>query len=203
MNFWQIFGITIGSCVVLMPTLAWLTKTIINHFLSKDIEIYKKTIEFESAKEIERLRSSLQITANEHEIKFNKLHEKRAVIIEEAYQLLVALEQSLNQLNWPLGTNRIDAKKQRTELNNEQWRAFYKFFERNRLYFSVESCNGIDSVLKRADDMITDWVLVTNSPSESTPQTFQEWEKRWRGELDLIRKFKCSIEKDFQKILGL
>src|SRR5882724_1748937 len=186
MNFWQIFGITIGSCVVLMPTLAWLTKTIINHFLSKDIEIYKKTIEFESAKEIERLRSSLQITANEHEIKFNKLHEKRAVIIEEAYQLLVALEQSLNQLNWPLGTNRIDAKKQRTELNKEQWRAFYKFFERNRLYFSVESCNGIDSVLKRADDMITDWVLVTNSPSESTPQTFQEWEKRWRGELDLI-----------------
>ena len=74
----------LGSAAIIMAAIAWLIKTLTIHFLRNDAEAYKQRL----ARETESFKSQLEIAAKEHEIRFGKLHEKRAQIIEQLYLLL-------------------------------------------------------------------------------------------------------------------
>jgi len=56
-------------------------KSVIIHFLSRKIEAYKIELKRESDKEIEQIKSRLQMVALERQIVFSRLHEKRAEIV--------------------------------------------------------------------------------------------------------------------------
>ena len=53
--------------------------------LARDTETFKARIKADADIEIEKLKSSLQISATERQVMFAKLHEKRAEIIGELY----------------------------------------------------------------------------------------------------------------------
>lgn len=81
---------------VLTGLLIWLTKSWISERLKNAIkseydqklETHKAQLRAQSDIEIEKLRSQLSITATEHEVRFARLHEKRAEVIAETYRLL-------------------------------------------------------------------------------------------------------------------
>ncbi|MBL8511296.1 MAG: hypothetical protein JNM52_06590 [Betaproteobacteria bacterium] len=83
----------------LAALLLWLTKSWISERLKNAIkseydqklESHKAQLKAQSEVEIERLRSQLSISAIEHEVRFSRLHEKRAEIIAETYSLLKLL----------------------------------------------------------------------------------------------------------------
>jgi len=73
---------------------AWLIKTLVADRLARDAEKYKLQIKADSDAGIERLRNVLQREAHEHEVRFSKLHEKRAEVIAKLYAVLVELQYS-------------------------------------------------------------------------------------------------------------
>lgn len=82
---------SLSIAAVVSGGMAWLTKSVISHFLSRKIEAYKEAYKIElkreSDKEIEEVKSRLQIVALERQIVFSRLHEKRAEIVAETYAL--------------------------------------------------------------------------------------------------------------------
>jgi hypothetical protein len=97
-QFFQELLKTLGTVAIVVAAATWLTKSIITHVLSRNIEAYKDELKHESEKEIEGLKSRLQIAALERQITFNRLHEKRAEVISEIYRRVMILEIWLNHV---------------------------------------------------------------------------------------------------------
>ena len=86
------FVTTIGGSAVLLAIAGWLIKTAITSRLTLDAEKFKAQIKVDTDAAIEQLKTRLQQAAFEHQVRFSKLHEKRASVIEELDQFLYQLE---------------------------------------------------------------------------------------------------------------
>jgi len=88
---------TIGGGVVLLGAAAYLIRAALTQRLLLDAEAFKGQLKASADAEIERLKVSLQMSALEHEVRFSKLHEKRAEVIAELYRRLVELSMLAHQ----------------------------------------------------------------------------------------------------------
>jgi hypothetical protein len=82
-------GTSVGGGAVLLSDAAWLVKTVLTDRLTRDAEAFKTRLKADADTEIEHLKSSLQMIAVEHQVRFSKLHERRAEVIAELYERLV------------------------------------------------------------------------------------------------------------------
>jgi hypothetical protein len=89
METWQTILLAIGGNTALLAVLAWLARTLISQSFSRDLERHKAALTSQTQSATERLRHELQLIAQEHQVTFSKLQERRANVIAEAYGLLV------------------------------------------------------------------------------------------------------------------
>lgn len=131
----------LGGNIALLAAVSWLIRSILIHYLSKDIETYKQTLKAESDKAL-----------IEHDTVFRSLHSKRADIIAHLYTQLVELGKCLNSLNNSLQDQK--AKDLSPKISAEESDRLMKYFgpckdyfDTNKLYFSLDLSNRIDSLL--------------------------------------------------------
>ncbi len=84
----------LGGAGVAVAGAWWFFSTAVKARLDKDLESHKAGLKSESDSEIERLKGSLQLAALEHQVRFSRLHEKRAEVIEEIYLMLLSVSES-------------------------------------------------------------------------------------------------------------
>lgn len=89
---WQQVITTLGGGGAVLAAAAWLIKTLVASRLVLDAEKFKMEMKAKSDAEIERLKNALQMAALEHQVRFSKLHEKRAGVVAKLYTLLVELQ---------------------------------------------------------------------------------------------------------------
>jgi len=81
MDPWTTVLVTLGGQTVLLAIVAFLARSLMSSLMAKDLEAFKADLESKSNVAIERLRADLQLTAFEHQIRFSKLHERRAEVL--------------------------------------------------------------------------------------------------------------------------
>jgi hypothetical protein len=122
---WTIIISSIGGSAVLFGSLAFLTRSIVVHFLDKDVENFK---------------SALQLKAVEHQVRFNSLHAKRAEVIAEFYQKLLAADATLTSLKNSEDRSFTGKNKELVLHVITAVQAALVFFKRNELYFDDSLC---------------------------------------------------------------
>jgi hypothetical protein len=89
----------LANVLILAGGLLWLAlrtsvaeriKAQIQSEYAEKLETFKAQLKGQADLEIEKLRSQLAITAAERQVRFSRLHEKRAEVIAELYKLLAA-----------------------------------------------------------------------------------------------------------------
>ena len=180
---------SIGGSAILFAALAWLTKSVINHFLSKDIEKFKR---------------ELQKSAFEHQIRFSQLHERRANIIADIYGRLYEFYWAACAFlkHYPSSDN---TKKSTLLMKlTEHAEGFKDFFDKHRIYFTEEICSQIDELVKSLDEASIPLGLVVEGFDKGTEQDVLEV---WRKGADIMMKkvpeIKSSLEINFRQILGV
>jgi hypothetical protein len=112
-----------GGSVAFFGAAAWLIRSLIQHFLSKDLEKFRLELTIQHDIALERAKSDLQRLFREHEIRFSHLHEKRAEIIAELYQLTVetndAAEACIQAFKEKPDKRRFDLAKQAIDKGDE------------------------------------------------------------------------------------
>jgi len=84
-----LYGTTAGGgSLAVSGGAVWLLKTGLTAWIEKDTEAFKARLKADADTEIERLKNSLQMAATEHQVRFSKMHEKRAKVIEDVYTKL-------------------------------------------------------------------------------------------------------------------
>ena len=185
----------LGSAAIIMAAIAWLIKTLTTHFLRKDAEDYKQQL----ARETESFKSQLEIAAKEHEIRFGKLHEKRAQIIEQLYLLLDETQRatSLIPLTHKLGGQGIN--KGLIKEISDSYPKLVRFFEQNKLYFSSNLAEQMQKIINEIGD-VEDYALLQDD--EKARDHLQTLEKGLLTKSHDFRKAMKLIEQEFRTLLG-
>ncbi|MDO8541835.1 MAG: hypothetical protein Q7S40_15470 [Opitutaceae bacterium] len=113
---WSLLFAQIVLSGTTLSLVAWLSKTLVSQQLSKDLEAFKR---------------QLAIEADRDRVRFSKLHERRAEIIEEVYR---RAHDILGMLRLQ-STNPADAKGTSEHLTTELVEIVH-YFGRHALYFS-------------------------------------------------------------------
>ena len=200
---------TVGGGAVILAAVAWLIRTVITDRLARDAEAFKTRLKADADVEIERLKNSLQMTALEHEVRFSKLHERRAEVIAEVYKRLVQLhaEGSLfvsqvgitgmsnenpEQVKWVLAVFQ----------NNQD---FIRLIEDNRIYLPARVCDLL-AKYAHALSQATSTSLAGANPGPPTPFTAQQKTELLRDAYSAIDgdipEMKRALEIEFRAILG-
>ena len=197
---WTIIISSIGGSAVLFGALAFLARSIIVHFLDKDVENFKNT---------------LQLKAIEHQVRFNSLHAKRAEIIAEFYQKMLQLhivlcgirerkEKTFEDKDRDLGLGMMKACTEAMQ-----------FFKMNELYFDEDLCVKIEKLNSKVFGeakifaaMAMLWKETVNTPQfEKIPDIKQQLENKLSETSRVLNSEIPSLldelKKRFRDILGV
>lgn len=195
---WQEIITALGGGTIFLGIVAWLIRSIIAHWMTRDVETFKARLQKESDKEIEQLKSALQITASEHQIRFEQLHEKRAFVIAELYSLLVEMHDAGAQFVF----QRNDAN---FEVAEEKRRALRMFYAKQRIYIPEHICDLLDKMVKEISKQ-TITVDVYRNDYSPTPQAAED---RRNALVTAVKAFeqeiprlKQAVDAEFRKLLG-
>lgn len=213
--------IALGGNAALLAVLGFLARSLVQTWLAKDIKTFEQGLqnaansrlehlksELKSAGDvsIEQLKSRLQQAASEHQVRFAKLHEKRAQVIEDVYQRLVELEKSYGKFVIVDGYT-TDPQKQQAARDgiNQAMYDVALLIEKHRIYLPADVCASLKAFL----DIM--WhnainVGVYGSISDPNPQTLQERLTAFREAYDALQKeipdARAKLEDEFRKLLG-
>jgi hypothetical protein len=97
MNYQEILAST-AIQAILLAALAFLTRSIILHWLGKDIEGFKTMVNTHAQRMIEEFKAQLAREAREHRVRFESLHHKRAEAIEALYEKPIRARDTMERL---------------------------------------------------------------------------------------------------------
>jgi hypothetical protein len=80
---WRDIIKTLGLGGRFFAAAAWFAKPPVLNRFARDAEQFKPQLRTRADIEIERLKGALQMTALEHEVRFSKLYEQRAIVIDK------------------------------------------------------------------------------------------------------------------------
>ena len=143
------YAITIAFlCLIGAGLGAYIRKKGDNLATKQDIGEITRTVQevkAEFVKETEILKANLQIISDEHQIRFSKLHEKRAEVISELYSRLYDYYWAVCAFLRDFHKTKPDEKDFK-ELDGKSYE-FSDYFYKHRIYFNEDICSKINEII--------------------------------------------------------
>jgi hypothetical protein len=188
-ELWQSLLVAFGGNAALLLALGFLARSLVSSALEKDVEKFKAT---------------LQLAAVEHQVRFSRLHDKRAKVLAELYRLLVAAYWSASEFTSPLQWADADRRAQYAAALNAT-AAYFRFFDQHRIWLPRELCQPLERFAKelRTPTLRLGAYLQFERLNERTAQEqLEAWDKCWQAVSDEIPKLREAIEDEFRNLLG-
>ena len=197
----------LGGTAIVLAVVGWLVRSLIGHFLSKDVEAFKQRLQSESTVELERLRHSLRLIASEHEKQIHLLHERRAEVIAELYsklrEFLGAAESFASLAEW----KGEPTKKEKAGKLGETAYEFHHYFQTKRIFFSEDVCAKVDTVFQEVHSASLKyrvWLAHSEKGGDRAYEKMDEaWTEAWKTMKDKVPPLLAAVEAEFRSLLGV
>jgi len=202
-------GTTLVSGTVVTGAAAFVITTLVSRHLTREVESFKMDLKRDADAANERLKNSLQMMALEHQVRFSKLHEKRAEVIGKVYAQLIEVEKGYGRFVLVDGYER-DPEKQR-EARHKTDVAMYEmslFIEKHRIYLPAGVCVSLKAFLEIMwNNAISVGVYGAGGGTYATPETTKERSDAFRKATEALTKeipaARAILEDEFRKLLGV
>src|SRR5258706_5243955 len=198
---------TVGGGAVLLSAAAWLIKTVLTNKLTRDIETFKARLKADGDIEIERLRSSLQKIAFEHQVRFSNLHERRAEMIAEIYAQMVEVEQCGQKFAFVDGFAEEEKRQSAYLETHKKLVDFYFFVEKRRLYLPKSVCALLTAFVDKVRKSVIGINIYVPIDAPYNPKLLEEKVKVVKDVFDAFEKSipdaRAALEGEFRHILGV
>jgi hypothetical protein len=175
---------TLGTIAIGSSALTWLAKSVFSQMLSRDLEAFKARLQRESTIEIEGLRGELKRLGFEHETRYAKVYEKRAVVLEELFKRLVRANRAFTdrfRTGHLAGEPSLDEQTVKAaEAGNE----FVDYFSENLLFID-ESLR--EKVVRVNNHFLNLWRSLAPMPGEDRGRIISDFFEESQPLLDEIR----------------
>lgn len=155
---------------------------------------------------LEKQKADLQKLMLEHEVRFSRLHEKRALLITELYEKLRELDYGVRQVRFWMGhplTSKERVAKASLDLTHK-YVAARQHFERNQLYFDPAICKKLREIIEISSDISDEyfvWIIDKDSEQLKAAQEFAL--KVVEKKAEAIDSGLKAVEDHFRLLLGV
>ena len=199
--------VTVGGGGVALAAAAWLTKAVVTNRLTRDVERFTTEVRAKADAEIERLKSTLQMAALEHQVRFSKLHETRAEIIAKLYALLVELQYA-GQRYVLVGGYESEKLKRDDEFSKTSAKVneVFLFIEEHQIYLSDDVCTLLAefvNTINRAVNGVWIYAKYQGGPAnflQEQGKVLMGAAEAFEGRIPMVRK---ALRDEFRKLLGV
>lgn len=202
MEAWKTILLALGGNAALFAVLGLLSKSLIEKLLTRDTQRFEYELKCKADTELEKLRSSLATIATEHQIRFAKLHERRAEVIAETYSKLRDLHTSLGDYVKPFVPTGDKSQEERRKIVGEAHKKFIEYYSRNRIFLSkvaVEKLDAINLASKKAFFDFFYSIEMTQASGVSDPNKWNEIFGKVNKDMPAVLE---ELEGEFRKLLG-
>lgn len=206
---------TAAVSTALSATLFWLAKSwiserlrgAIQHEYNEKLESHKAQLKAQSDVDSEKLKSQLQISLNEHQVRFSGLHNKRAEVISEVYKLLVQAYWDTYSFANPAEFAGEPDKREKYRLAMGSMNAFYLYFDKNRIYVPENICLTFERFIQEMRGKAVGFGIFVhyddaNIPDEAIRRKHDAWEAAWQHIDKVVPTMRISLEKELRTLLG-
>ena len=190
------------SSTVLIGAVGWLTRSLIVHFLNKDVAASKVKIQHEANRQFELYKSQLDLERSKLQTRYSGIFSKQADAILSLYQ---DIEDFSRKADFSLGSAGTDTSVK------EEFRLSYYGFKDNYSKTRIFLPSDIDKLYKNFFSQMFTTVWVYSRYEEGMrfipDEKFDEiWEKQQKA-LDIVQielpKIKSELIQKFRLLLGI
>jgi len=206
-------GIYSAASVVIAGMIGYLAQKIIEQILKKDLEKFKGELQSENQKaklqfdkEMENYKAGLNLISSRQ----SKLYTKRSEVIEKLYQNLVEFNNAMFDMTVLMRnvTGKDDETIQKEELERigntgKLGTDFFEFYQKNKIYFNVETCKLIEEIQEGFKQSHSDYSfrhLWGIPPSKMTYEMAKGANEKVREEIPKLLK---TLEDEFRRSIGV
>lgn len=206
MEIWQTILLAFGGNAALLAILSFLGKSFLDKLIIRDTKQFESDLKAKSDMAIEHLKNELQIKTIEHQIRFSRLHEKRAAVIAELYEHLVEAlweaESFLSPMEWTGEPNKVE--KHKKSMNTLL--KLYRYFDRQRIYLPHEVCASLEAFIHNVRSHVINfggWVEYKNYEltGDSSTEKHDAWKSGWDAIKNQVPVAREKLENEFRSLL--
>jgi hypothetical protein len=207
MEVWQTILLAFGGQAALVAVLAYIAKSLLDKMIVRDTKQFESDLKAKSDATIERLRNELQLNTIEHQVRFSRLHDKRAEVIAELYGCFVEALWEAESFLSPMEWNGEPSKKEKHVTAMNKLSHLYRYFDKHRIYLPPELCHSLDKIVRDVRSLVIKFGVYVefgdNHRSDSShDEKWDAWVGGWeaiRNEIPLARQ---NLEDEFRTLLG-
>jgi hypothetical protein len=175
--------------------------------LNQDLEQFRSNLSLE----VEKYKAQLNLANAEQGIRFSKLHEKRAGIIEEMYELLMDLQKTLKWMTTIYQKSGWFSDSTRHTEANNSLKKFFDFYNKSRIYLPISTCLLIQELRTKSLDVMFDFFRIQvqayrsfeeSRDSFGDKEVLDKWKKIDETVDSQIQQVRNSLENSFRVMLG-
>ncbi|MDT6960143.1 hypothetical protein QTN24_01415 [Cupriavidus sp. SZY C1] len=218
MGLLETFIIAVGGPTLLIGAVAYMAKSLLSQWLAKELKRHESGLNQESKQfelelkakydsAAERLKNELQLKAGEHQVRFSKLHERRAEVIAEAYRLLVVALWDVESALAPLQLANDVPLKEKYNAAYNKLVDFYRYFDVHKLYLPPETCKTLDGMFANIRSTLVrfgTYLQLDNAhlPEHVYKEKMEQQLSAWHLIRDEVPKARESLESELRSLLG-
>ncbi|MGD1104066.1 MAG: hypothetical protein ABSA59_18615 [Terriglobia bacterium] len=223
MDVWKEILIALGSNATLLVVLGFLARSLLNTWLTKDIKRFETDLKASADSELERLKyelkskadasieqlkNHLQLIATEHQVRFSKLHEKRAEVIDQVYARLVEARMEGKRFiaTDAYITDRLQ-QKEAWKKTAERMEDVSVYIQKHRIYLPERICE----LLQKVVDEMSRHVAAAGVYTPLNPQAQEMIAEKYEALMKAYNAFFSesipaatkALEDEFRRLLGV
>jgi hypothetical protein len=187
-----------GASAVL---LAYLSRTLLGHWLDKDLAVYKASLSAAHDRALEQHKAVLARASTELQGRSTRLHDRRARIIARVYAKLDQVHQAVRE--WTR-TLRVGQRRDMSKLRDSALGArndFLEYYSRNTIWLDRGICDAINEVSSQLDQPTYDFMVEVDD--KGFPNDRKAWLAASEKLTKDIPKARLALAGRFRSILGV
>ena len=205
-TFQAIVLATTGNAL-LLAVLGWLARSLLQNLLTKDLAEHRIRLEAENQRAAQAFEHELSLAAREHDIRFGKLHERRAETIAKLYKLLAVTSEKGASYSAPFGYSSDPPKSEQFTAFANAYNDAAKYFYSHKLFLPEEACGKVEELfrgLKEHPSKMNMYMgMAEQHPSSDTElKKLDAWNEAWKYFQEDFKPAMATLESDFRLLLG-
>ena len=208
MNLWQTVAAAILGNAAILAVLGWLAKALVEKIIARDSKRFEIEIKARADIAIEELKTQLQLRTLEHQIKFTKLHERRATTIAELNSLLAEVMWEAESFLSVMEFSGEPGKPAKHAAAMNKFTEFFRYFDKNKLFLPVVLCEPIEKIVLEVRQHVIKFgvyvQLEQREPlqSHTRKEMSDAWLSGWNALRTQVPAVRAQLENEFRSLLA-
>lgn len=194
-----------------VTAVSFLCRSVIAHWLDRDVTRYRADLQRAHDLELESLRNDLRLRSIEHEIRFRSIHEKQAEVIAETYLRLYNVYSSVCSYVKEIEHSSEPSKAQKFKMTENAYTEFRQFVYPRLLYLPNATAQLVKELGNQLAGITNEFTFglrkerhaprsASTSDSDEDDDFWMKADKMLEEQVPPLLK---RLEADFQRLLGV